>query len=444
MTTKDRSRLANYPISNHWQPLAYMLAEVAACFPIIVLLDAYLFHTDQPVLWALWLLCAGGLGITLRIASRPYSVKWKTVSWSIVWIVIAACVFWMMVQQAGLSSIWIASLCIIIIGLFRGNMLVMGDWDQLFPLTLQLILLIVAWIFYVITGSEGDLSSAHFAIYMAGMIHLFAILMRCGSRQISYSVWEDGFPLAALQLVIRRSRRWTWILIGLIAVIGGSTQLSMILSWLWQKIVSLFQNNEVTVPNQMIEPNTPPPLLPPIELPEQSPSILNPAWIERIAQTIMIAALAAFVFGVGLFLYRLLRKYGPPLWRWLLRILGIESEIVMSVKEQSSGYIDQIEKIRPISSTLGKRYNKKVPDDPAERVRYHYERLIQRGIKRGLDQHKGDTPNTLGRKIVHLNPKESPASSEQRIYILIDWYNQIRYGAKSVDTEELKDWEKKD
>lgn len=444
MTTKSRSTIASYSISSHWQPLAYMLAEVAACYPIIVLLDAYLFHTDQPVLWALWLLCAGGLGITLRIASRSSSAKWKIISWSIVWIVVGAIILWTMIQQVGLSSIWIASICMMVIGLFRGNMLVMGDWDQLFPLTLQLVLLIVAWIFYVITGSEGDLSSTHFSIYLAGMIHLFAILMRCGSRQISYSVWEDGFPLAALQLVIRRSRRWTWILIGLIAIIGGSTQLSVILSWLWQKILSLFQNNEPTMPNQMIEPMIPPPLLPPMDLPEQSPSILNPEWIERIAQIIMIAALAAFVIGVGLFLYRLLRKYGPPLWRWLLRILGIESDIVVPVQEPSSGYIDQTEKIRPTSAPIGMNFKKKVPDDPAERVRYHYERLIRRGIKRGLDQHKGDTPNTLGRKMIDLNPKESSTYSEQRISILIHWYNQIRYGAKSVDAEELKGWEKKD
>jgi len=444
MTTQDRSTTVGYSISSHWQSLAYMLAEVAACFPILVLLDGYLFHTDQPVLWALWLLCAGGLGSTLRIALRKSAVKWKTVGWFVIWISIGAVVFAMMLDHVHWESIWIASISLLVVGLFRGNMLVMGDWDRLFPLTLQLILLIVAWIFYVITGSAGDLSSAHFAIYIAGMIHLFAILMRCGSRQISYSVWEDGFPLAALQLVIRRSRRWTWILIGLIAIIGGSTQLSMMLSWLWQKILSLFQSNGTAVSDQMIEPMTPPPLLPPMDLPEQSPSILDPAWIERIAQIIMIAALTAFVIGVGLFVYRLIRKYGPPLWRWVLRILGIESELPLPAEEYASGYVDQTEKIRSKPSPFSIHLKRKVPDDPAQRVRYHYEKLIRRGIKRGLDQHHGDTPSTLEHKINALNKKDSSLDSEQRISVLIRWYNQIRYGVKSIDAEELKVWEKKD
>ncbi|ODP28867.1 hypothetical protein PTI45_01843 [Paenibacillus nuruki] len=444
MTTQDSSKAVGYSISSYWQPLTYMLAEVAACFPILVLLDGYLFHTDQPVLWALWLLCAGGLGITLRIAVRRFAVQWKTISWSVVWIIIGALVCWMILNHVSWTSIWIASISLLVVGLFRGNMLVMGDWDRLFPLTLQLILLIVAWIFYVITGSSGDLSSAHFSIYIAGMIHLFAILMRCGARQINYSVWEDGFPIAALQLVIRRSRRWTWILIGVIAIIGGSTQLSMMLSWLWQKILSLFQSNETVIPSQMIEPMNPPPLLPPMDLPEQSPSILDPAWIERIAQIIMIAALAAFMIGVGLFIYRLIRKYGPPLWRWLLRILGIESAIPLPAEEPSVGYVDQTEKIHSKPSPFRIPLKRKVPDDPAERVRYHYEKLIRRGLKHGLDQHQGDTPTILGRKMIHLNKKETSMDSEQRISVLIRWYNQIRYGAKSIDAEELKVWEKKD
>lgn len=444
MTTTDHSISTTPSISNHWQPIAYMVAEVAACYPIIVLLDAYLFHTHLPVLWACLLLCAGGLGITMRIAGRRSIAKWKLSIWFLIWIGIGAALFGSLVHQTSLELIWIASLCIVLLGIFRGHMLVIGDWDTLFPLTLQFILLAVAWIFYVITGSEGKLNPAHFSIYSAGAITLFSILIRCGSRQIHHSVWEDGFPLAPLRAVIRRSRRWTWILIGVIAVIGGSGQLSIILSWLWQVIQSLFQPDEAAISSQMNERINPPPLLPPMDLPEQSPSILNAAWIERIAQIVMIAAITAFVIVVSIVVYRLMCKYGPPLWRWLLRILGIEHNISLPVEEQSAGYIDQTEKINPRSSYKRRTFKKKIPDDATERVRYYYAQLIRRGIKQGLDQHQGDTPNTLGNKLIDLNKKTSSTVSNQRISILINWYNQIRYGSKTVDSQELQSWESKD
>ncbi|WP_458119612.1 DUF4129 domain-containing protein [Paenibacillus sp. Z6-24] len=458
MTAHPRTTL---PVRHRlvWHAI-HIIAGMAAVYPLILLLDVYGLRTQQPAGWLLILLSMAGLGTLLRTAGQARASGWKWIISLVIYMMLTAAALVWLYSESGGMPLLITAVVLGAAAMLYGIVLAEGQWDRVFPLKWQMILLGVTWIAYVAAGHAGGLDEVRGSIYAAGAISIFSILFRLGSQQIGSIAFEEGFSLAALRAVIRRSRSWTWLVVILIAIIGGSSQLSAALRWLWHRLVQLLSSD---VKPQLSQPTEPvnPPMLPPMDLPESDSSSLNPLILERIAQIVMLLALAAFAGWLGWMLYRLIRKYAPRLSRWLASLWG---GVLAEDAAEPKGYTDHTEKIqKPLSPR--RRWNRRsepIPSDPSGRVRYHYRQLLNNARKKGITVNVADTPTDIARR---LSPSvESSVSDQHRlqgiqteqirtsniqtqqirlssVQRLIDWYNDVRYGNHSVSEEELQQWE---
>ncbi|ANF96157.1 DUF4129 domain-containing protein [Paenibacillus bovis] len=430
--------------------IVHMLTILAALYPLILLLDVYWLGTRYPAGWLLIILSMSSLGMVLRTAGIARQSGWKWIMGLLFCGITATAAFgWLYMQTGGVLLLFTA-LVLGLAGAICGIALAAGQWDRIFPLKWQLILLGITWIAYVAAGRSGALDEIRGSIYAAGAITIFAVLFRLGSQQIGSIAFEEGFSLAALRAVVRRSRSWIWLIVVLIAIIGGSNQLSAALRRLWYYLMQLLTPD---APPQLSQPTTMvnPPVPPLIDLPQSDTETMNPLILEKIAQIAMLLATAAFAGCLGWLLYRLIRKYAPRLSRWLASLWG---SALSEDSAEPRGYTDHTEKIqKPHAARL--RWNRRsdpIPADPSGRVRYHYRQLVRHSRQKGINITSADTPAAVARKLSDLSNHNNLEEQSGRIssadpagkagvHRLIDWYNAVRYGNHPVNQEELLQWE---
>lgn len=462
--------------------LMRILVEAIAVYPILVLLDGYWLHTGQPWMWSLLLLGCAGIG-SGWISARNENQQ-SRISSIVIWIIYAlltAGSLYRLLAYHGTTLHWIVAIVLMICGVLRGRMLVRGSWDTLFPIRIQLIALGLTWVVYIAAGRSEGLYDVRGTLYAAGACMLFSLLFRFGAQQIDYISLDEGFSLAALRAVVSRSRRWIWLAVVIIALIGGSNQISAWLWSVWQSMLRMLTPASVPPP-QTLQPNYTPPPQEPLLLPQSEDHSMNPFWIQKIAQIAMLLAGSAFVGWLGWLLFRMIRKYAPRLYRWLLALW----EPMNHNHQASSGdaYTDELESIEPTPNNPKRRLfaNRRLPDDPAARIRYHYRELLRRAKRKGLLIAPSATPLEVGRQLeptarteqetgipdstteydhdrsdqqqsvsTHSNHTENRAlshgtssaasHSSTPIRQLIALYNRARYGEKPVAMEEVEEWE---
>ncbi|WP_046225455.1 DUF4129 domain-containing protein [Paenibacillus dauci] len=430
--------------------MVQMLIILAAIYPLIILLDAYWLGTRYAAGWLLIMLSMGGLGTILRTAGTARESGWKWITGLLFYVVLAGLALgWLYIQTSSIALL-VMALVLGVAGMIYGIALATGQWEKVFPLKWQLILLGITWIAYLAAGRNEGMDEIRGSIYAAGAISIFAILFRLGSQQIDSIAFEEGFSLAALRAVVRRSRSWIWLIVVLIAIIGGSSQLSTALRWLWHRLMQMLTPHE---PPRMSEPANVvnPPMLPPMDLPKTDTDGMNPFILEKIAQIAMLLAITAFAGLIGWMVYRLIRKYAPRLYRWLTSLWGGP---LSEDSTEPKGYTDHMEKMEKShpSRLRWNRHGESIPSDAPGRVRYHYRQLVRRARKKGIAITAADTPADIAYKLSNSpNYEQSDRQPERSDHIdqtgrvgiqrLIGWYNDVRYGNHSVSEEDLEQWE---
>lgn len=462
-----------------------ILVEAIAVYPVLVLLDGYWLHTEQPWMWSLLILSCIGIGSGWHsIANDNRKAQIGSVVIWIVYVLLAVMSLYMLLQHSQTSASWIVASVLALGGLLRGRMLLRGSWDTLFPVRIQLIALGVTWVVYIAAGRSDGLHDVRGSLYAAGAWMLFSLLFRFGAQQIDYISLDEGFSLAALRAVVSRSRRWIWLAVVIIAIIGGSNQISAWLWSVWQSLLGMLTPASVPSP-QSVQPNDILPSQEPLLLPESEDNSMNPFWIQKIAQIAMLLAVSAFASWLGWLLFRMIRKYAPRLYRWLLALW--EPIAYTDHGQSGDAYTDEVEPISPAHQKEKRRLfaNRRPPDDPSARIRYHYRELLRLAQRKGLHVPPSATPLEVGRQLEHAARDEhgvsrldrttaydhsdhqhsdrqqrpSPvdhtnqehaatsyansASSNASTTIgkLIALYNRSRYGGQSVSMQEVEEWE---
>ncbi|MEW4368790.1 hypothetical protein [Paenibacillus kandeliae] len=460
-----------------------ILVEAIAIYPILVLLDGYWLHTGQPWMWSLLLLSCAGIGSGWNgTGNENQQSRIGSVTIWFIYVLLAAGSLYMLLQYNGTTLHWIVSIILMVGGLLRGRMLMTGSWDMLFPIRIQLIALGLTWVVYIAAGRSEGLYDVRGTLYAAGACMLFSLLFRFGAQQIDYISLDEGFSLAALRAVISRSRRWIWLAVVIIALIGGSNQISAWLWSVWQSLLGMLTPASVPPP-QTVQPNYTPPPQEPLFLPQSEDHSMNPFWIQKIAQIAMLLAGSAFVGWLGWLLFRLIRKYAPRLYRWLLALW--EPMDHNHSAQSADAYIDELEAIQPTHNKQKRRLfaNRRLPDDPAARIRYHYRELLRRAQRKGVQVAPSATPLEVGRQLEptarteqgtgipdriakyeydrsdqqqsistpsnhtenkalsHGTSSASSSPSATSIRQLIALYNRARYDEKPVAMQEVEEWE---
>ncbi|WPP40242.1 DUF4129 domain-containing protein [Paenibacillus hunanensis] len=432
--------------------ILHIAMELAAIYPLIVLLDAYLLQNGLPWNWILLLLGIAGIGTLLRPAVRLN--VWTNSILLIVYavLILVGCYRIAATQPAVIT--WIAAVILGVVALLRGVMIARSDRDRLFPIRAQLIALGLTWIIYIAAGSSSSIHDVRGSLYAAGAFTLFTLLFRFTTQQIDYISLDEGFSFASLRAVIQRTRRWTWLAIVLIAILGASDQLTIWLERAWQALLSMLNNQTAPPPSMSTETYTPPPMEP-LQLPETSNTGGDPFWVEKLAQLIVLLALCAFIGWIGYVVIRLIRRYAPKLYRWLLSLW--EPQQLQEQEVHVDTYTDEVQKLAERSDQPRRLFQRnRKPAQLDERVRYYYRQLLNRADKRGIPIAVSATPEHVGRQLAPEEYRQATTTGINRAASaieehesipgagtkeLIALYNRVRYDGAPVEEQELARWE---
>ncbi|WP_322903249.1 DUF4129 domain-containing protein [Paenibacillus campi] len=443
----------DHPVSSRTvASIIHIVMELAAIYPLLVLLDAYVLRTGMSWNWVLLLFGSAGIGTLLRPMQRLNGLV-TGISFAMYAVLVSVALYGILAASS-IVTIWLAVSVLAVSALLRGIMIARGNMERLFPIRWQLVALGLTWIVYIVAGSSSSIDDGRASLYVAGAFTLFALLFRFAGQQIEYISLDEGFSFASLRAVIQRTRRWTWLVVVLIAILGASDQLSLWLEQAWKAVVAWLSNTSAPPPALPTDTYTPPPLEP-LQLPEASSSTTDPFWIEKIAQLIVLLAVCAFIGWLGLVIIRLLRRYAPKLYRWLLSLWEpqqLRQEVVATV-----AYTDEVQQLNePARHTRRWFARTYKPSQPDERVRYYYRQLLSRASKQGITIAASATPERVGRQLAPeqyanrstLVMDESArqtriADTTAGTKELIELYNRVRYDGQPVAEQELAQWEQR-
>ncbi len=437
--------------------MIHIAIELAAIYPLIVLLDAYVLRNGMPWNWLPLLFGLAGIGTLLRPAVRLKALTNGLLLGVYAVLIIIAGYSIAVAQPATVT--WITALVLGILTLLRGMMIARSDSDRLFPVRWQLVALGLTWMIYIAAGSSPSIHNVRGSLYAAGAFTLFTLLFRFATQQIDYISLDEGFSFASLRAVMQRTRRWTWLVIVLIAILGASDQLMIWLERAWRAFLAWIGKQTTPPPSTPTDTYTPPPLES-LQLPESSNTGSDPFWVEKLAQLIVLLALCAFIGWLGYMIIRLLRRYAPKLYRWLLSLW--EPQQLQADAAQADTYTDEVQKLAESSAHPRRLFQRiRKPVRPDERVRYYYRQLLSRANKRGITIAASATPEYVGRQLAPEEYAQALAASQHSHSFtpgqnepaatsgaatsgtreLIRLYNRVRYDGEPVDEQELARWE---
>ncbi|MFD1886131.1 DUF4129 domain-containing protein [Paenibacillus wenxiniae] len=430
----------------------HIAIELAAIYPLIVLLDAYGLHNGMPWIGLLLLLGIAGIGTLLRPTVRLNRLTNGLLFCMYAVLIVIA--YYSIAAAQPAAATWIAAIILSVLALLRGMMISRSHSDRLFPIRWQLVALGLTWMVYIAAGSSSAIHDVRGSLYAAGAFTLFTLLFRFATQQIDYISLDEGFSFASLRAVIQRTRRWTWLVIVLIAILGASDQLTIWLEQAWRAFLAWIGNGIVPPPSMPTDTYTPPPMEP-LQLPDSGNTGGDPFWVEKLAQLIVLLALCAFIGWLGYMMIRLLRRYAPKLYRWLLSLW--EPQQLQAQSAQTDTYTDEVQKLTEPSGAPRRPFQRiKKPGRTDERVRYYYRQLLSRAGKRGIAIAVSATPEHVGHQLAPEEYAQDRAASAQDngstaaqhepvatsgTRELITLYNRVRYNGEPVDEQELARWE---
>ncbi|CAM4382107.1 DUF4129 domain-containing protein [Saccharibacillus endophyticus] len=286
--------------------------------------------------------------------------------------------------------------------------------------------LVVGAFVYAWTLQHTLLSPYSLSVYIALTVALLGLFLRWNELRVreAMGVYRDE------EVPMNRLKRFNAVfMIGfmlLVLLIGGATQLAVVLDWivhLWRLLWS------GTTDGQTIEPpmSTGDEFAEPEETPSDDENEMEDqevGWMRWIAwgvAAIVLAVIGATLFFLLRWLYTILAEWLPD---WLKRLLENLRITVRAIQEpEQVAYADTTEKLEPRKRSR-KRSSAKV-DEPPDGPRREYFKLVQAAIRRGYVFRPWKTPTETGREIEALIAADPENSA--RVEDVVERYNHSRY-----------------
>ncbi|GGA35508.1 DUF4129 domain-containing protein [Paenibacillus physcomitrellae] len=409
--------------------LSFSLLEAGAVYPFIVLLTAYAVH-QSPLLFLLVLWLAHAAAVLLGIARAQGSMARSRLGTSL--LIAAALLLPAAVLGIGLPAVVAAAalLAAAVRGLVAGR----KQWLASAPLRLPLIGLGAALVMYITAGQVAVLEPHRTSMYVIAMLVLFMLLLRWNGERVYYASHAQETDLPLFRRILAVNRSLTWVVIVVIAVLGGWRGFGSLILLLRDGLRSLLSFLESDAP-----PQEPPPM--PAE-PAQMPNLAgmdegparNPLWLE-IAGYVVLALIGLLVTALlGFGIYRLIRRWLPERIRRLLRSLAYRLGLLRSIRQmpaEAVDFVDEVERIdRLQTGSRGvrgfMRRRKGFGDEDGNDPRRAYESLIRRAVRKGYTFRPSRTPAENGSSMTS-NLAWTERSPED-VQTIIERYNAVRYG----------------
>ncbi|CAM3398907.1 MULTISPECIES: DUF4129 domain-containing protein [Saccharibacillus] len=405
---------------NLFKALETAIRDTALFYPLLLLLSLYVFDLSPYVLAGLFGLClmAGAAAAGILGGQRAYAAALVlplvpallVLAWS-AWLGLRIVPLLLLLCAAGVR------------GVYRLNGAVSGRRDT--PLVFAGLL--GGIVVYTAALRPGLLEPYAFSVYTACTVTLLVQLLRWNERRVREAMGlsqEADLPSGQL---LRMNRSFMAALLLSIVLIGGATQLSVVLEWLYRFWLFLLYGGVDL--DYVPEP-------PPIPADPASPDaeviydLENEAeaglgldrWIIYGVALIALLSIGTAVFFLLRLLHEVLSEWLPDWLKRLLQNLRIAAKPLRTADGEA--YADTTEKLggKPSSGRAASGRAASEPSDPNRRA---YFRLVRAAIERGYAFRPWLTPSETAKEIA-----DKPAYREQnaeQVQELVERYNRSRY-----------------
>ncbi|WP_172198891.1 hypothetical protein [Saccharibacillus qingshengii] len=269
-----------------------------------------------------------------------------------------------------------------------------------------------------------------FSVYAACTGMLLTQLLRWNAGRVREAMGlsqEAEIPPGRL---LRINRGFMTVLLLAILLVGGATQLSVVLEWLYRLWLTLLYGGVDLdyVPETSPPPPEPAPFsepyVPEEKLEDDGEGGLD-RWIIYAVAGIIVAAVGAFAFVLLRLGYEILSKWLPDWLKRLLQNLRIAAK--SSDPSEEAAYADTTEKLES-KAPARKKGSPQTSTEPPEGARREYARLIRGAISRGYRFRPWLTPSETGKEIAGSSVYREQEA--EQIEELVERYNQTRYTQK--------------
>jgi hypothetical protein len=394
----------------------YALLEIAAVYPLLLLLSIYVMDINALVI-------AGFMWLSSMIGRVCFQwVKKRGVSWL---CSIAICLVFFVTVEGWTSgwSQWIVIILVLVSSL-RGSSL--KNWDERFPIRVQFVALLITIVIALFAGSALSIVMKG-GLYIAALLILYSYLVSLQSRQLQTAAMGDSWASVALRPFRVINRIWMFIIILPIIMIALYSEFAGGIYWLFRSAVqwvlgwlaSSQESNNITPPEEQN------PLDLSLLLTDYSPSE-GGEWVNVLIQAFVVILIAIAAYYIGKIALRGIR-------RWMNRLehlWGIASSVM---REEAPPYVDQAEQLEiPTRPRFMFRQRDIFPTNGRDQIRYYYRNMIRKAIKNGLSYSTSQTPNEVASQL-GTTPNSGSLAQE-----VISIYNDVRYGNKTIDESQLQ------
>jgi hypothetical protein len=400
-----------------------MLVELATWLPVLVLVQVFALERSLFVMLAL-LAGASLCGYIIGRFRMKIFVEWL-LSMGISLIAVY------LIYRVDLLSALLMFIGIAVL-IARWIRIRKGDWDQLFPASVQLIGLGLYLIYPLFVKAFPALHQWNSFMYGATLFMIVVFLFRLNGFQLNRANLNRSNQQGVPSVVTKVNKI---AVAAVIAVLIGAANIGLLkrlLLKLWDLLaawLSTLTGTEELVEETPIESQQPDmSQMFPGEIREQSA-----LWklIEQVFMYVVTALIiGGIIVGVG---WLIIKVVVPAVRRWL-------SDLNMQRQDQGE-FIDETEKMdsndwrkrmKLAMSRLTKRTEQE-PEDMEGRIRFRYKRMLQEAEKDGYQHKPSLTPIEAGMKLDGIGWQKRPVSLVTRLY------NRVRYGAGVVSEAELEE-----
>ncbi|MDX8044632.1 hypothetical protein SH601_01415 [Gracilibacillus sp. S3-1-1] len=416
--------------TTHQKVIWHGFVEFIGFFPVLMLVGVLFFHEPVQYLWfvCLFLLFVCGYTVRQLLQNRWFVIGMMAVIAIVLHIVMA-------------PTIW-AILLGVIVGFvvnYRGIQHAENDWHAIFPIRFFWMLCMpLYFVFYLIFRYTSSLSDFQHWISVAGFIFIAILLFMTNQDHLQKESLAKGKKRIGPEIT-KLNRVYLVIMLLIVFALTNFQVVqsalfhglrSIIQSFVW--FVSLFGGGEEVVveePSQSMER----PMLPSEET--------DPSWIREWVETITyVIGGILVVLTVLLFVAMLFKKFRRfviravrALWQTMQQVFGKTSdqETHTDYQDEKESLMDwkkwrkeNREKLYSVVQRVTRRKPKFNQLSSEERVRFLYNKLASE--LREMDKWH---PSLTAHEVLYLT------ENREKLKQLEKWYDDIRYGQKSIDHE---------
>ncbi|WP_028610705.1 hypothetical protein [Paenibacillus harenae] len=325
----------------------------------------------------------------------------------------------------------------------RGMSMKLRGWAESFPNSYLLVgIVIYAAAQLLKLFAFQRLADYNGALLLCGIASVILFFFFANERHLNSETVDNAKSQATLAFK-RQNRLLMAVIVVIITILALFRQIQQTIEGFFRSIVQKLMAwlNRPGGQETIEEPpvSQAPPDMPGAEAPKPPAE-----WMVVLEQILKIFGIALVIIVACIALFLLSRK----LYQWAKRFMAKLMERGDALRKGDAGFTDEVEQLMTLTSwrkQIGDQLQKLIPkkkynvtwDDlksNADRIRFLYSYLIRSDMKRGQSFEAHLTPRETG--AIMSNRKEN-GMQRSGISSFIDAYEQVRYGEKSIEDEQV-------